>query len=186
MFDKDKLIKKLLEINVIQYGDFLLKSGQRSSVYFDLRKLYGYPDVMIDIVDSIYKQHFNLSQLASLDQVCGVPSAGIPYAAVFSTRFGVPMMLLRKEKKEHGLGKKIEGVFSHDKNKVLLIEDVTTTGGSIIEACNSLVEEGMEVKHIVVIIDRRPSSMREMEVCGSVKIQGLLNLEDIMNYKKDE
>lgn len=161
------LVSKLTEIGAIQYGNFTLKSGQVTNVYFDLRKIYSYTDIFEDVVDQIIASvgdEFNL--------VCGVPTAGIPYATLYSAWTKVPMILLRSERKDHGTMKMIEGVFKPGQ-RVLLLEDVTTTGTSILKAKNDLEAEGLIVAQIATIIDRRVDTT-------NLSIKSILKSTDIV------
>jgi uridine monophosphate synthetase len=162
-----KLVQTLQKIGVIQHGNFTLKSGATSSYYFDLRKIYSYPEVLVKIIDQLNE----LTDNQQFDLVCGVPLAGIPLATTYSVRYNVPMIVLRNERKDHGTQNLIEGNYKKG-DCVLLLEDVVTTGGSINETCNQLIAEGLEVKMVAVIIDRSDT--------GISGLKSLLTLNDIM------
>ena len=178
--EKIELIKKFIDIGVIQYGNFTLKSGQKSSVYFDLRKLYSHPKLLKDVISAIHDKVSDCTRIANL--VCGIPNAGVPYATAYSLMYGLPMILLRKEKKEHGMGKRLEGDYL-DGQSVMIIEDVVTTGGSLLEGCQALKEEGLDVSVVVAIIDRRPED-KLSEGLGGYEFKSLLTIGDILEYQK--
>ena len=169
--NKSKLIQSLQKINVIQYGSFTLKSGLISPYYFDLRKLYSHPQLLSDIVRQIGMLVMDAN--SSIDLVCGVPLAGIPLATTFSILFNKPMILLRKDRKDHGTKNLIEGIYKAG-DRVLLIEDVTTTGSSILEARLALEAEDLIVQTIATVIDRRASA-------GGLVIKSLLTGNDILD-----
>jgi orotidine-5'-phosphate decarboxylase len=167
-----RLVQSLKQIGAIQFGDFTLKSGQKSSYYFNLRLIYSYPRVLREVVDMIHET----VKAETYDRVSGVPTAGIPYASVYSICHDVPMIMLRKERKDHGTHSLVEGAFKKGQT-VLLIEDVTTTGASILESCQQLESEGLIVKTIVTIIDRRPN----IDADGLI-IKSLLTVADCFDH----
>ena len=173
--EKHILIRKFIDIGIIQHGDFTLKSGIKSPVYFDLRKLYSHPKLLNEIVTLIHDKIVTNNSVTDL--VCGIPSAGIPYATSYSLLYNLPMILLRKEEKEHGTKKRLEGIYLEGQS-VLMIEDVITTGSSLIDGCQALKDVGLDVKMIVVIIDRRQN---KSDICGC-QIQSLLTMEDILGF----
>lgn len=150
---KQRLLKKLLQIGVIQYGDFTLKSGKKSNLYFDFRKVYGHPKILLDIVEQIGEI---LDQNSKLDDtvICGVPTAGVPYASILSVHHIRPLISLRKEKKEYGMEKMIEGNYNPG-DKIILIEDVITTGSSVLDAVQKLSEHDLKTICVITILDRR-------------------------------
>lgn len=171
---KDDLMYQLQSINAIQYGDFTLKSGAKSGYYFDLRKIYSYPNILSEItkhIETITGSH-------KYDLVCGVPISGIPYATSYSLRTSTPMILLRKELKEHGKKQLIEGNYTHG-NRVLLIEDVITTGSSILETTSQLLAAGLVVETVAVIIDRR--GLDEKKAANSIAIDNNMDIKCILN-----
>jgi len=167
----DSVVEQLREIGVIQRGSFKCKSGKMSSIYFDLRRLYSYPEIFNNVIDK-------MGEMTGLDfdLVCGVPMAGVPYATLFSSRFKIPLILLRTDKKDHGTRKLIEGVYKQG-DRVLLLEDVVTTGGSLEDAKHKLESEGLVVSLSAVVIDRRETNMKDN------LIKGLLSMEMMMQRR---
>lgn len=149
MTQKDALISSLYRIGAIQFGEFKLKSGQTSSVYMNLRKIISHPAILRQVADAmwslVHSQHFEL--------VCGVPYTALPIATCLSLEHNIPMIMRRKEKKEYGTKQMIEGEFKPGQH-CLIIEDVITTGGSIIETALELESAGVQVKDVVALIDR--------------------------------
>lgn len=142
------LLKKLHQHNIIQYGDFTLKSGQRSEIYVDMRKVISIPSLHRDICEQLSK-----CIDPSIDIICGTPYGAVSYASHVSITNNIPMIFLRKEKKQHGTKRLIEGSY-RPKQKVFLIEDVTTTGGSVRESAKILEDHGLEVAQIVTVLSR--------------------------------
>jgi len=146
---KASLIHQLHQIGVIQFGDFTLKSGQKSSVYINLRKIISYPDILRTVATLMHEATAKFPN----DLVCGVPYTALPIATCLSLDYNLPMIMRRKEKKDYGTKQTIEGVFAPGQ-RCLIIEDVITTGGSIIETANDLIEAGLVVEHVIALIDR--------------------------------
>ena len=164
------MIKKLYEKNIIKKGEFKLKSGEISNTYIDLRNVISYPDIHREICCEISK---NIDK--DIDLVCGTPYGAVSYTSYISILNNIPMIFLRKEIKNHGTQKLIEGIYSKN-NKVLLIEDVTTTGGSVIEAAELLEKEGLIISQIITIVSR--NSNKNM-IYKNIPIKYLYHINDI-------
>src|SRR3990167_1468082 len=143
------LIIDLYKIGAIQFGEFKLKSGQTSSIYINLRKIISYPAILRAVSDAMREKTAH----CQYDLVCGVPYTALPIAACLSLTHNIPMIMRRKEKKDYGTKQIIEGVYQTGQN-CLIIEDVITTGGSVIETATDLQAAGIQVKDLVVLIDR--------------------------------
>ena len=142
------ILNLLQEKNIIQYGDFKLKSGIKSNIYIDLRKVISFPKLHKEICNKIMEK-IN----PDIDLICGTPYGAVSYASYISINSDIPMIFLRKEQKNHGTKKMIEGNYETN-SKVVLIEDVTTTGSSIFETVNILEKHGLKVSQIITIISR--------------------------------
>lgn len=146
----DLLIQALQTINTIKYGDFTLKSGQKSSIYVDLRSIISYPEILQQVSEKMWQK------IAALEPklLCGVPYTALPIATVISVSHSVSMIMRRKEAKDYGTKKMIEGHFEPGQN-CIIVEDVITTGGSVIETAELLKSHGMTITDIVVFVDRQ-------------------------------
>ena len=171
------IITSFIQKEIIKFGDFTLKSGKKSDIYFDLRTLISYPELMNEIVDILYQKCKDYN----FDCICGVAYTGIPIATGMSLKYNIPMIMKRKERKEYGTGKMIEGSFKEG-TKCLLIDDVITSGSSLKENMEELEKEGIRVENILVFIDRRdnPDIMKEY------KIDYIFTLEEIRNHLKSK
>ena len=167
------IIKQLTDIDIIQHGNFVLKSGLTSNIYIDLRKVINYPMIYKEICHNI----FNLIDDSNIDKLklCGIPYGGIPCASFISIQYNIPMIFFRKEKKNHGTKKLIEGVYNTG-DEVILIEDVITTGSSIKDAFQLLQSQGLIIKQIIVIFSRHPEKNL---VINGVPIQYLYHIDDL-------
>ena len=124
-----KISRHLLECNAIKFGEFTGSSGRKLPYYIDLRLIPSHPEIFHKIVDL----YINLIQKHNLvfDRIAGVPVGALPFASAIAYKMKKPLLILRKEPKEHGRGKQIEGILNKDET-VLIIEDLVTTGGSVI------------------------------------------------------
>ncbi len=155
------LIHQLFELGAIKFGNFTLKSGIASPIYIDLRVAISSPRLLVEIA----KMMFEKVKGKKIDLVCGVPYTAIPIATAISIQHSIPMILKRKEKKEHGTAKLIEGIFQPDQH-CLLIEDVITSGQSVFETIVSLSKEGLIVEEIAVLVDREQGGCRFLKSKG--------------------
>jgi len=147
--NKEKLILELYKIGAIKFGQFTLKSGKISPYYLDLRFLCSYPRVLKDIASAFAKILSGLKY----DLIVGVPYTAIPLATAIALLFNKKMIFTRKEAKDYGTKKLIEGVFK-PKEKAVIIDDVISDGASKLEVIIPLKEEGLKVKDVIVLVDR--------------------------------
>ncbi|MFI5333569.1 MAG: orotate phosphoribosyltransferase [Chlamydiales bacterium] len=171
-----ELALRLFEIGMVKFGSFTLKSGLHSPVYLDLRLVISYPELLSKIAEMMWKRAEELS----FQRVCGVPYTALPIATCFSVSHEIPMLLRRKEVKEYGTKKQIEGVFQKGET-CLILEDVMTTGSSILETAESLQKEGLIVRDAVLIIDREQGGRERLNTQG-IQTHSLLTLAELATY----
>lgn len=147
--EKSSLVFSLYQIGAIQFGEFTLKSGQISPVYINLRKIISYPYLLRQIAEAMWMT----TRDCQYDLVCGVPYTALPIATCLSLDHAIPMIMRRKEKKDYGTKQIIEGEFTKGQS-VLIIEDVITTGSSIIETAEDITKSGLVVNDVIALIDR--------------------------------
>jgi len=175
--DKTQLLKTLIEKNVIKTGEFTLKSGIKSPIYIDLRMLLNEPSIIKEISYELYKQIDFTNLNLDITKLCGVPYGALPFSCCISTEFNLPQIIVRKEAKTYGTKKLIEGCFEEN-DELIIIEDIVTTGSSIIEIINKLKEYKLIIKQIIVIIDRSNNNMQNIKDLG-YDIKSLFNINDI-------
>lgn len=143
------LAKALVTSHCVRFGDFTLKSGKKSPIYIDLRRLVTYPSTMRLVAREYAKvlRHFQFDRLA------GLPYAALPIASAISLEMNVPLIYPRREAKAYGTKAAIEGEYKKG-DRVVIIDDLVSTGETKVEAIEKLSSAGLEVVGIVVLVDR--------------------------------
>jgi uridine monophosphate synthetase len=178
---KELLFTRLYQIGALKFGSFKLKSGQISPIYFDLRVIVSYPDVLQQIADCMWKKLEG--SLIKFDCICGVPYTALPIATAISLFHDKPMIMKRKEAKDYGTKKVLEGVFS-PADTCLIVEDVITTGGSILETIEALEQEKIKVNHVIVCIDREQGGVKNVQQKGYT-ITALYTVSEILSFARN-
>ena len=161
MKNKEKLMLSLFKISAIKFGSFKLKSGILSPVYIDLRVLVSYPKVLKQVA----KAYLSVLEKLKFDRMAAVPYTAIPIVAAVSFYNNKPWLYTRKEVKDYGTKKPFEGEYKVGE-RVVLVDDMITTGASKIEAIKPLMEAGLVIKDIVVLFDREQGGKEFLEEKG--------------------
>ncbi len=170
----ESIILQLFEIGAFKFGSFTLKSGQQSPIYIDLRLTISKPKLLVEIAEALWEAASN----TSFDLLCGVPYTALPFATAMSIAHTMPMVLRRKEKKEYGTGRFIEGIYSHG-HRCLIVEDVITSGKSILETVEPLQHEGLLVKEAVVLVDREQGGRKHLAEKG-IRLHAVCTITSIV------
>lgn len=145
--------KMLLEIKAVDFqaeNPFTLASGLQSPTYVDCRKLISYPRIRSALMDFMTATLLRDAGFELFDNIAGGETAGMPFAALIAERLGLPMTYVRKKPKGYGRNAQIEGVMLEGQN-VLLVEDLTTDGGSKIAFVDAIRKTGAKCNHTAVI-----------------------------------
>ena len=169
-----ELIIGLAELGALQFGDFTLASGKRSSLYVDLRLLVSQPSLMQTAAGAYAK----VLELLECERIAGIPYAALPIGAAVSLASAVPLIYNRKESKRHGLGKDIEGLWQPG-DRVVIIEDVITTGGSIVSSVDLFRAAGLVVEDAVVLLDRQQGGVENLREVG-IRVHSVLELNEVL------
>lgn len=172
--DLQNLLEELMQIGVIRTGSFELKSGVISPYYIDLRRAISYPHLLIQMSDHLYKKIEKLS----FDMLCGVPYAALAICTGISLRHNTPMIMMRKESTDYGTRQMIEGVH-HINNKVVIVEDVITSGKSILNVAQILRNHGLIVQDSVVFLDREQGGREYLPSFG-IQVHPVLTISHLL------
>ncbi len=145
--------RMLLEIKAVHFNaeqPFTLASGLPSPTYIDCRKLISYPRIRATLMDFLTITVMRNAGFEAFDNIAGGETAGIPFSALVAERMALPMTYVRKKPKGYGRNARIEGVMS-DGERVLLVEDLTTDGGSKISFVDAIRDTGAICNHTAVI-----------------------------------
>ncbi|MBA3661387.1 MAG: orotate phosphoribosyltransferase [Gammaproteobacteria bacterium] len=167
------LITELYQIGAIQFGEFVLKSGETSPLYINLRKIISYPELLEKVAHLIWLRAKNFSA----DLICGVPYTALPIATCISLKQKIPMVMRRKEKKDYGTKQMVEGEYRSGQS-CLLIEDIITTGGSILETAEVLKTSGLIITGAIALIDRQQGGIANLT--AHFPAESVLKLTDIL------
>ena len=162
---------------IIKFGDFTLASGKKSSYYVDLRLIPSYPHEFRKMVKYLENEITKNVGLDKFDSIVSVPTGGLVIASALAIETVKPLIYVRSKPKDYGTSKSVEGKTS-DGMKVVMIDDVATTGGSVVKAIKSLNEVNVSVKDAYVIVNRMEGADKSLEEIG-VKMHSILNILQI-------
>ncbi|MEM2118243.1 MAG: orotate phosphoribosyltransferase [Candidatus Bathyarchaeia archaeon] len=176
---KIEICKILNKIGALQFGAFKLTSGKISPYYIDLRIVPSFPDAFKEIcnfcVDFI-KTEVNTK---NFERIAGIPVAGIPFASIISYSLQKPFIYVRKGARLHGRQRRIEGILAPG-DRILLVDDLITTGLSLKKAAKAITAEGGVVTDAVVLLDREEGGKEKLAKSG-IKLHSLINIHEIAN-----
>ena len=181
---QEALSLQLFEVGAIKFGDFKLKLHDKnpeaplSPVYIDLRVLRRFPEAKQAAVD-VYEE---LMRPLKFDLLADVPTAATPFVSSLSDRLRVGMVTPRTDAKTHGSGAKVDGLLDSDKGKtVVVIDDLVTRADSKLEAVGVLEKNGVNVKDVVVLIDREQGG-REQLAAGGYTLHSALTIGKMLEF----
>ncbi len=172
--DVEKIAKRMVEVGAVKKGSFVLSSGKRSNVYVDVKLACTYPDLLKDITDQM------VYLAKEFDSIACIELGGVPLATALSLKTGKRMAIFRKKKKEYGIESDLVGVIERGE-RVLVVEDVTTTGSSALSTVSRVRELGAEVLQVIVVVDREEGAVKRFRDEG-VELTPLLKMSDLMRF----
>ncbi|RVU71681.1 MULTISPECIES: orotate phosphoribosyltransferase [Lactobacillus] len=180
-----EIINKLIQENIITISPnkpFTYASGMKSPIYTDLRLTVSYPDlrhwIAQDLAELIKKEFPEVTTIG------GVATAGIPHAAWVAKELHLPMIYVRPKPKDHGKGRQIEGRFT-DQDKIVLIDDLITTGGSVLNAVKATEKDGGQVIGVSSIFTYYLPDAKANFAKAGVKFAPLLSYPELLQKEKD-
>ena len=176
MTSAGELAIELAKHECVLVGEFRLTSGLTSPYYIDLRRVPSHPELFDRVADayiSVLKKRG-----IRFDRIAGVPTAGIPVATLVAYKSKKPFLYVRKEERTHGTQRLVEGVVNPG-DRVLLVDDVVTTGGNLQRAIGALRESGARVEHAAVLVDREQGARENLAAAG-VELLALMTASELI------
>lgn len=171
-FDRARFLEDLKACGALQFGTFTLASGRTSSFYIDIKKAITRPDLLRTIGEAM------APYAAKADKVAGVELGAVPIAAAVSLASGKPYLMVRKATKEHGTKKEFEGELSKG-DRVLFVEDVITTGGTLRGAIERMRAQGAAIDDVVAVVDREEGGKIALAEI-TVRLHALVTAKDLL------
>jgi len=168
---REELIKRIKETSYLE-GDFTLRSGKKSKYYLDKYLFETCPDILKALGQEFAKYVTN-----DVTLIAGAELGGVALAAATAMQTGKNWVIIRNKKKGYGTDKMVEGLLNKS-DVVLLVEDVATTGGQVLEAAKVISEAGATVKKIVCVIDRKQGAEENITSAG-YKFESILTKNDL-------
>jgi orotate phosphoribosyltransferase len=167
----------LYENKIIRFGDFTLASGKKSSYYVDLRLVPSYPHQFRKMIKYLQNEIIKDIGLNKFDSLVSVPTGGLVIASALAIETVKPLIYVRSKPKDYGTSKTVEGKI-HEGMKVVMIDDVATTGGSVVNGIKSLKEVKIKVEDAYVIVNRMEGADEALKDQG-VTLHSITNVIQI-------
>lgn len=171
---EEELPKILVHTGALKFGVFTLSGGKLSSYYLDLRIIPSFPDAFRTAIELLSK---TARKIQIINKIGGIPTGGLPWASVLAYSLSKPLVYVRKEVKHHGREKMVEGMLAPG-DRVLLVDDVITTGHNILSALQTLRAEGGVVEDALVLIDREEGGEEHLRKEG-VKLHSATRMSQL-------
>ncbi len=171
--------------DIIKFGDFTLASGKKSSYYIDLRLVASFPHIFRKMTKNLQKLVSEKTGLDNFDSLVAVPTGGLVIGSALAIETVKPLIYVRDKPKDYGTTKSIEGkIFSG--MKVILIDDVITTGNSVINAIKQLKDAELSISDVYVIINRLEGANNtlELEEVNLYQLTDVLEITTILFQEK--
>ncbi|MGB0766896.1 MAG: orotate phosphoribosyltransferase [Phycisphaeraceae bacterium] len=168
MLNRDEVCRRIAEVALLR-GEFTLRSGRTSKYYLDKYLFTTQPDIL-EALGQLFKAKIEAlpEGIEGVDRLAGTELGGIPLVSAAAIATGKPAVLIRNQKKDYGTAKQLEGAI-HAGEKIILVEDIATTGGQVLEAGTMLREQfNVEVPAIIATIDRQEGARENIEAAGFV------------------
>ncbi|KAA0009423.1 MAG: orotate phosphoribosyltransferase [Thermoplasmata archaeon] len=170
-----ELVDMLISCGAVKFGRFILTSGKESNYYIDIKQASTNPEILRTIAEEMKKY------AEGYDMIAGMELGAVPIAVALSLATSKPYVIVRKETKAYGTRKLIEGGDVNGK-KVLVVEDVTTTGGSVIKTIEILRQNGAKIDRVVTVVDREEGA-RERLTEHNVELVPLVSATEILKKR---
>jgi orotate phosphoribosyltransferase len=170
---RDEVARRIAETALLR-GEFTLRSGRTSSYYLDKYLFSTQPDILRALGELFAER---VTSMDGVTRLAGAELGGIPLVAAASMATGLPSVLIRNQKKDYGTAKQLEGTLEAG-DRVVIVEDVATTGGQVLEAAGTIADQGAVVVAIIATIDRQEGARENIEGAGFV-FEALFTVADL-------
>jgi orotate phosphoribosyltransferase len=177
---EEELPRILVHTGALKFGVFTLSGGKLSPYYLDLRIVPSFPDAFRTAIDLLVKA---ARRITTVDKIGGIPTGGLPWASVLAYSLSKPLVYVRKEVKHHGREKMVEGMLAPG-DRILLVDDVVTTGHNILNALQTLRAEGGVVEDALVLVDREEGGEEHLRKEG-VKLHSATRMSQLAQQLLD-
>ena len=174
---KERMANILVKSDAIKFGVYKLTSGKASPYYIDLRIIPSFPDAFREICNFYSEYITDRIGIKNFDRIAAIPLAGIPFASQIAYNLKKPFLYMRKGIRMHGRKRRVEGILVSG-DKVLLIDDLLTTGLTLKKASDAVRAEGGVVTEAVVFIDRNEGG-RQLLLKNGIKLHALMQISEI-------
>ena len=171
---EDDFSKVLLRTGALQFGMFTLSGGRLSPYYLDLRVIPSFPDSFRNCTDLLERA---ARSVEGIDKIGGIPTGGLPWASILAYSLAKPLVYTRKDVKLHGRERNVEGILTPGE-RVLLVDDVITTGKNILAALQTIRNEGGVVENALVLLDREEGGGEHLQKEG-VKLHSVTKISSV-------
>jgi len=182
---EQQVAKYLLEVEAVKLSPakpFTWASGWKSPIYCDTRKTLSYPVIrkyMVESIINIIKERF-----ANVEMIAGVATGGIAWGAIVADALGIPFAYVRSAPKDHGMGNQVEGVIKHG-TKMVVIEDLVSTGKSSLEAAKALAKSGAIIKGMIALFSYNFDVARYSFENADVELHTLSNYDTLIDIARE-
>ncbi|MEE9283322.1 MAG: orotate phosphoribosyltransferase [Nitrososphaerales archaeon] len=168
--------KKLVESNALKFGDFTLSSGKRSSYYIDLRLAPSIPSLFSELVQTFISIVKDVG-VHNADAIGGIATSGLTYATAVAYELKLPLVYVRSDAKRYGTRKTLEGIIRSG-DRIILIDDLITSGDSILAAANQIRAAGGVVTKSIVLIDRNEGGAEKLSA-DHIELYSLSSIDEL-------
>ena len=168
---KAEVAKRIADVALLR-GEFVLRSGRKSNYYLDKYRFETDPIVLVEL-GKLFAEYVD----DSIDRIAGAELGAVPLAASTAMASGKPCLFVRNQKKDYGTAKQVEGILNPG-DRLLVVEDVCTSGGQVLEVCKTLTALGATIAKVVGTIDRQEGARQAIEAAG-YKFEALFTVEDL-------
>ena len=175
----------LFKNNIIKFGNFTLSSGKKSSYYIDLRLVPSFPHQFRKMIKNLQKLIIKKIGLDNFDSLVSIPTGGLIIGSALAIETVKPLIYVRNKPKDYGTAKSIEGKISSDM-QVMMIDDIATTGTSVLNGIKQLKEEGLLISNACVIINRLEGADKILNSVGITlhQLTDILEITEILFQEK--